>query len=178
VAHFLLIYDRDAGELLRKEEFPTDAQALAGRFAAEAEFVGRPEIEIVALSAESEADLRDTHARYFLGLAELADRMTYATHPKATASSGCRNRELHTRGGGTLQGNRDGQYVHCLRTDAFLPLSPEPRFRRTVGRAHVLCLPLNSGFSRSASGDVLSRLGTRSRSGAYCRRAVATGTGS
>jgi hypothetical protein len=40
-----------------------------------------------------------------------------------------------------------------------------PWFRRTVGRAHALCLPLNSGFSRSASGEVLSRLGTRSRSG-------------
>jgi hypothetical protein len=42
---------------------------------------------------------------------------------------------------------------------------PAAAARRTVGRAHVLCLPLNSGFSRSASGSVLSRLGTRSRSG-------------
>jgi hypothetical protein len=75
VAHFLLIYDRDEGKLLRQEQFPTDTDALRGRFAAEAEFAGHPGIEIVALSAGSEADLRNTHARYFLGLAELSDRM-------------------------------------------------------------------------------------------------------
>jgi hypothetical protein len=40
-----------------------------------------------------------------------------------------------------------------------------PLTANSRARAHVLCLPLNSGFSRSASGDVLSRLGTRSRSG-------------
>lgn len=61
--------------LLRKQQFGSDADAMRGRFAAEAEFVGRPEIEIVALTAESEADLLVTHGRYFLGLVELADRM-------------------------------------------------------------------------------------------------------
>jgi hypothetical protein len=76
VAHFLLIYDRSAGELVRKQQYPTDADALRGRFAAEAEFAGRPEIEIVALAAASEEDLLITHGRYFLGLAELADRMS------------------------------------------------------------------------------------------------------
>lgn len=75
MAHFLLIYDRDKGTLLRNEQFATDAEALTGRFAAEAEFAGRPAIEIVTLSAASEVDLRDTHARYFLGLTELSDRM-------------------------------------------------------------------------------------------------------
>ncbi len=47
---------------------------MKARFRAEAEFRGRPEIEIVALSAESEDDLKRTHGRYFFTLAELADR--------------------------------------------------------------------------------------------------------
>lgn len=75
MAHFLLVYDRDAGKLLRKQEFRSHADAMRNRFAAESEFAGRPEIEIVALAAESEEDLLVTHGRYFLGLAELADRM-------------------------------------------------------------------------------------------------------
>lgn len=75
VAHFLLIYDRDAGKLLRKEQFRSNGDAMRSRFAAGAEFAGRSEIEIVALTAESEEDLCVTHGRYFLGLAELADRI-------------------------------------------------------------------------------------------------------
>jgi hypothetical protein len=75
VAHFLLIYDRDAGRLVRKQEFESEADAMRHRFAAEAEFAGRPEIEIVALTAESEDTLLVTHGRYFLGLTELADRI-------------------------------------------------------------------------------------------------------
>ena len=75
MAHFLLIYDRDAGQLVRQEEFEASSDALRARFAAETEFGRRPEIEIVALSAESEASLRMTHGRYFFGLTELADRV-------------------------------------------------------------------------------------------------------
>ena len=75
MAHFLLIYDRSAGKLVRQEEFERSGLALDARFAAEEEFVGRPEIEIVAFTAASEEDLRRTHARYFLTLDELAARM-------------------------------------------------------------------------------------------------------
>lgn len=75
MAHFLLIYDRDAGELVRTTQYEQAVEALNARFAAESEFKGRSEIEIVALSADSEEDLRRTHARYFLGLDELAARM-------------------------------------------------------------------------------------------------------
>jgi hypothetical protein len=75
VSHFLLIYDRDAGQLLRKQRYEIGADAMRARFAAEGEFAGRPEIEIVALVAESEDDLLVTHGRYFLGLTELADRI-------------------------------------------------------------------------------------------------------
>ena len=75
VAHFLLIYDRLAGQLVRKTEFAQAVEALNARFAAEQEFAGRVDIEIVSLTADSEEDLRRTHARYFLTLDELAARM-------------------------------------------------------------------------------------------------------
>ena len=75
MSHFLLVYDRDAGRLVRKQRYESSADAMRARFAAESEFAGRPEIEIVALGAESEEDLRVTHGRYFLSLTELVDRM-------------------------------------------------------------------------------------------------------
>jgi hypothetical protein len=78
VAHFLIIYDRNAGELVRQARFATSADAMQARFAAEGEFRGRPEIEVVALVAESEEALRRTHARYFSDLATLSDRMARA----------------------------------------------------------------------------------------------------
>jgi hypothetical protein len=48
---------------------------MQARFAAETEFAGQPQIEIVNLVAESEEALRRTHGRYFFSLAELVDRM-------------------------------------------------------------------------------------------------------
>jgi hypothetical protein len=78
VAHFLIVYNRDAGELVRQMRFETSAEAMRARFAAEAEFRGQPEIEVVALVAESEDALRRTHARYFLDLAALGERMSRA----------------------------------------------------------------------------------------------------
>lgn len=72
---FLLVYDRDAGRLLEMKRFQDRRLAMRERFHAEARFVGRREIEIVALTADSEDELRRTHGRYFLGLAELADRI-------------------------------------------------------------------------------------------------------
>jgi hypothetical protein len=75
VAHFLLIYDRNAGRLLRQEQYGSSADAMTARFAAEREFAGQDQVEVVALTAESEESLRRTHGRYFLSLSELADRM-------------------------------------------------------------------------------------------------------
>ena len=75
MAHYLLIYDRDVGKLVRQESYETSEDAMRARFAAEGEFSGRSEIEIVALVAESEEAARITHGRYFLGLSELADRI-------------------------------------------------------------------------------------------------------
>jgi hypothetical protein len=74
-SHFLLIYDRAAGQLVRQHEYADAAEAIADRFAAEAEFAGQPGIEIVVIGAESEEELRTTHGRYFLDLNELAARL-------------------------------------------------------------------------------------------------------
>jgi hypothetical protein len=80
MAHFLLIYDRAAGTLLLKEEFATDSQALAARFAAEAEYGVQSNIEILAISAASEAELKKSHGRYFLSSQELGERLVGAEH--------------------------------------------------------------------------------------------------
>jgi len=75
MSHFVLVYDRTAGVLVRQRQYSSSREAMAARFAAEDEFEGRPEIEIVDLSAASEDELRRTHARYFLTLDELAARL-------------------------------------------------------------------------------------------------------
>ena len=75
MSHFLLVYDRTAGTLVRQQEYDTSEAAMQARFAAEDEFAGRPEIEVVSISAASEEELRRTHGRYFLTLDELAARL-------------------------------------------------------------------------------------------------------
>lgn len=75
MSHFLLIYDRTAGLLLRHEEYDSSLDAMRARFKAEIEFEDRPEVEVAALDAASEEELRRTHGRYFLTLAQLADRL-------------------------------------------------------------------------------------------------------
>lgn len=78
MAHFLLIYDRQAGKLLRQQEFASDAAALEARFAAEAEYGLQENIEIVAISAASEEQLKKSHGRYFLTSEQLAQRLSAA----------------------------------------------------------------------------------------------------
>jgi hypothetical protein len=78
MAHFLLIYDRGSGTLLRQTQFETDVEALDARFAAEAEYGVQPGIEILAISAASEAELRKSHGRYFLTSEELGERLVGA----------------------------------------------------------------------------------------------------
>jgi hypothetical protein len=78
VAHFLLIYDRAAGKLLEQTEFATSAEALAARFDAEAEYGVQENVEILAISAASEAELKKSHGRYFLSSQELGERLVGA----------------------------------------------------------------------------------------------------
>lgn len=73
MAYFLITYDRAAGELLSEQAFDDHAVALTQRLGLEQELSGRPEVEIVVLAAESAAELRRTHARYFNSLRQLAD---------------------------------------------------------------------------------------------------------
>jgi hypothetical protein len=80
VAHFLLIYDRAAGRLLLQKEFATDAEALAARFDAEAEYVVQQNVEILAISAASETELKKSHGRYFLSSQQLGERLIGAEH--------------------------------------------------------------------------------------------------
>jgi hypothetical protein len=80
VAHFLLIYDRAAGRLLLQKEFATDAEALAARFDAEAEYGVQQNVEILAISAASETELKKSHGRYFLSSQQLGERLIGAEH--------------------------------------------------------------------------------------------------
>lgn len=75
-----MIYDRAAGKLLRKEEFADDAAALEARFAAEQEHGLETNVEILAISAASEVELRRTHGRYFMSSDELGERLVGAAH--------------------------------------------------------------------------------------------------
>ena len=71
--HYLVIYDRRKGQIIRHRSQPTPEQALVARFDAEREFRGQPDIEIVVLGAESWDSLRRTHSRYFKDVQELAE---------------------------------------------------------------------------------------------------------
>jgi hypothetical protein len=72
VQHYLLIYDRRAGKIVRHERFKASDAALAARFEAEREFREEPDLEIVVLGADSWEALRRTHSRYFERVQELA----------------------------------------------------------------------------------------------------------
>ena len=68
---FLIVYDRHQAKLLEKSTFHDQDRdaARTARSKAESEVVNSTSdplsIEIVLLQAESESDLRKTHARYF-----------------------------------------------------------------------------------------------------------------
>ncbi len=71
--HYLLIYNRRAGKIIRHRRFQAPGTALAARFEAEGEFREEPDVEIVVLGADSWEALRQTHARYFERVQELAE---------------------------------------------------------------------------------------------------------
>jgi hypothetical protein len=71
--HYLVIYDRRQGRIIRHHRFRASAQALAARFDAEREFREEPDIEVVVLGAESWDALARTHSRYFKGVQALAE---------------------------------------------------------------------------------------------------------
>jgi RAB protein geranylgeranyltransferase component A len=72
MTHFLLVYDRAEGRVLREEPFNNHRDALVARFEAERLHRGNDDIEVVVLSAESSEAIRKTHARYFQTIGEIA----------------------------------------------------------------------------------------------------------
>lgn len=72
VHHFVLVYDQRLGRLIAPlEEFSDSAVGMQRRFDLERKHRHETTIEVVMLSAESEAQIRRTHARYFESLEEL-----------------------------------------------------------------------------------------------------------
>lgn len=64
--HWLIVFRRSAGELLRFERYEDSGEALGERFRLEREPGGcDPDLEIVVLGADSADTLRVTHSRYF-----------------------------------------------------------------------------------------------------------------
>jgi plasmid stabilization system protein ParE len=69
---YLIVYDRDDGEIVLLRRFSDSREALSHRFAHERH--AAPSEEVVVLCAGSLAALRVSHGRYFLTAAELAER--------------------------------------------------------------------------------------------------------
>jgi hypothetical protein len=70
--HYLVIYNRRAGRIVRHRHFRASSAALAARFEAEREFREDPDVEVVVLGADSWNSLERTHSRYFKPVQELA----------------------------------------------------------------------------------------------------------
>ncbi|MGA5301418.1 hypothetical protein ACPCHT_15915 [Nucisporomicrobium flavum] len=70
--HYLVVFDRIRGEVLREEEFLDRASALRARFQTERADGVSADMEVVILGAESPEALRRTHARYFQTAGQLA----------------------------------------------------------------------------------------------------------
>jgi hypothetical protein len=72
VNHYLVVFDRSRGVVVRHKLYSDRNDALAARFAAEREHSGDPNIEVVVLGARSWADVKRTPSRYFKDLGQLA----------------------------------------------------------------------------------------------------------
>lgn len=72
VPYFLLVYARTEGRLLREEPFDDHREALVARFEEERAHRGDDNIEVVVLGADSREAMRNTHARYFHNIGEMA----------------------------------------------------------------------------------------------------------
>jgi hypothetical protein len=67
-----VVFDRSAGEVLRRQRFSDPAEAISARFDEERQRRGQAGIEVVVLGADSWESLRRTHGRYFKGFDQLA----------------------------------------------------------------------------------------------------------
>jgi hypothetical protein len=69
--HYLVVFARSKGEVLRHQEYRNRGDALEARFAEERNHRDDPDIEIVVLGASSWDALMRTHARYVKRLDQL-----------------------------------------------------------------------------------------------------------
>jgi len=77
--HYLVVFNRSRGAVVRHQYYPGRVEAMKARFAAEREFRDDPDIEVVVLGGSSWAAVQNTHARYFKPL----DQLTTATREAA-----------------------------------------------------------------------------------------------
>lgn len=70
--HFLVVFDRAEGRLLRLDEYMDREAALKERFASERLHRQAPTVEVVVLTAASEDALRRSHSRYFQDVQQIA----------------------------------------------------------------------------------------------------------
>ena len=63
--HFLIHYDRPAGQLLSIREYSDEEEAQAIADCDAQEFAKPDHVEVVLLTAACRADIERTHARYF-----------------------------------------------------------------------------------------------------------------
>ena len=63
--HFLIHYDRPAGQLLSIHEYGDEERAQASADRDAQEFAKPDHVEVVLLTAACRADIERTHARYF-----------------------------------------------------------------------------------------------------------------
>lgn len=69
--HYLMVFDRARGAVIEEKVYTDRHLAMRARFDAERRHRADAGIEVVVLTAESEADLHRTHARYFSRLREM-----------------------------------------------------------------------------------------------------------
>ncbi len=69
--HYLVVFDRSSGKVLRRQRFNVRGDALEARFAEERRHRDDGNIEVVVLGASSWDALVRTHARYFKGFDQL-----------------------------------------------------------------------------------------------------------
>lgn len=71
MVNFLLVYNRRTGERPVLREFTLSSDAIRARFEMERAYRGEPDIEVVVLTASSEAEIRATHRRYFESVSDM-----------------------------------------------------------------------------------------------------------
>ncbi|WP_030442811.1 hypothetical protein [Actinoplanes subtropicus] len=85
--HYLVVFNRREGSIVRFAEFERANDALTARFEAEYEFMNDTAIEVVVLGAASREALQRTHGRYFQGVREMASTALGALRPREGGSS-------------------------------------------------------------------------------------------